>query len=382
MYIVCFITPSWLIIRTQISYFTGLAPTQAADGIMGESTGELHIKGVTAFFFFLFFLMATQDIAVDGWALTMLSKKNRGRGPLCNTIGQNIGSFFAYAGFLALNDPESSEKIWRPLLRLKPKPGVGLVSLGGFIRSMGIWILGVTFIIAIFKREVNPTQNAKDVDDVEDEDDDAPELDASEIGLRETYHRLLAVCKLPSVQSLIMILLTFRFPTSLSDYVKNLKSVDFGLSKQTIAFLSPTIILPLGIIVPIVANKIWHGHPLKQFIFAYKYRVTLIPLIDVLMLHVVRIVKDNHEGHDLKVLYWVLLIASTALGTIASTLQFSAAMTFFASRVGKWSERLKEMMIIPILFVLMNLPLILFAFYLIFRPSYWRNIHDTIEHNH
>ena len=64
---------------------------QAASGAMSSSeSGAMNVRGVTAFFFLLYFLMATQDIAVDGWALTMLSKKNRGRGPVCNSIGVRI----------------------------------------------------------------------------------------------------------------------------------------------------------------------------------------------------------------------------------------------------------------------------------------------------
>jgi len=50
-------------------------------GLMGEETigesgekGEVCIISLTVLFFFLNFLAATQDIAVDGWALNMLSK--------------------------------------------------------------------------------------------------------------------------------------------------------------------------------------------------------------------------------------------------------------------------------------------------------------------
>ena len=80
-----------------------------------SSATTFDVKGVTAFFFALYFLMATQDVAVDGWALTMLSQKNRGKGPLYNSIGQNLGYFFSFVGFLALNDPETAENLWRPM---------------------------------------------------------------------------------------------------------------------------------------------------------------------------------------------------------------------------------------------------------------------------
>jgi PAT family acetyl-CoA transporter-like MFS transporter 1 len=50
-----------------------------AGATVKTAAAGFDVKGITAFFFLLYFLMATQDIAVDGWALTMLSKKNRGR---------------------------------------------------------------------------------------------------------------------------------------------------------------------------------------------------------------------------------------------------------------------------------------------------------------
>jgi PAT family acetyl-CoA transporter-like MFS transporter 1 len=163
------------------------------------------------------------------------------------------------------------------------------------------------------------------------EDDDDAELDASEIGLKETYHRLWEVCKLPAVRWLFLVLLTNRFPTALSDKVKFLKAVEFGLSKQTTALLAPTIILPLGITVPIVAAKIFKGKPLAQFMTAYKLRVTLVPIFDVLMLLAV---KTLHANTDLtsNVLFWAAVVGSTALFSIVDSMQFNAQMVFFAHR--------------------------------------------------
>lgn len=325
---------------------------QAASGAMVSTSpdGTMNVRGVTAFFFLLYFLMATQDIAVDGWALTMLSKKNRGRGPVCNSIGQNIGYFLSFVGFLALNDADSSENIWRPLLRLPSRPDTGLVSLGGFVRFMGYFMLTTTFVVAFAKREVpapsattevykSTIPKSKEVllgsdrlrTAEDDDDDDDAELDASVLGLKETYHRLWAVCQLPSVKWLFVILLTYRLPTALSDNVKFLKAVEFGLSKSTTALLSPTVILPLGILVPIVATKVWHGHPLRQFMTAYQLRVSLVPLLDLAMLAVVK--QGHADAAQERLLFWLAVIGSTASQAIASSLQFNAQMTFFASRV-------------------------------------------------
>jgi PAT family acetyl-CoA transporter-like MFS transporter 1 len=178
------------------------------------------------------------------------------------------------------------------------------------------------------------------IQDDNDDDDNEVELDASEIGLKETYHRLWAVCKLPAVRWLFVVLLTNRFPTALSDKVKFLKAVEFGMSKQTTALLAPTIILPLGITVPIVAAKLFKGHPLRQFLTAYKLRVTLVPLLDVLMLLAIRSHHHHQQQHSAAatalsstLMFWSTVIASTALFSIVDSLQFNAQMVFFAHRV-------------------------------------------------
>lgn len=233
-----------------ISTTSTTTTTVLSSSLSSDPTAALHhlnmhmnVTGLTVFFFALYFLMATQDIAVDGWALTMLSKKNRGRGPVCNSIGQNIGYFCSFVGFLALNDAESCESLWRPLLRRPSRPGEGLISLGGFLRTMGYFMLATTTLLALFKRElksgINNSAHGKKVDGDQndrtvrteqwkkmeqhnDDDDDREihDLDASELGLKETYHRLWAVCQLPAVQWLFVVLLTYRLPTSLTDNVK------------------------------------------------------------------------------------------------------------------------------------------------------------------
>jgi PAT family acetyl-CoA transporter-like MFS transporter 1 len=335
---------SWLVpvqLIAGVSMICGCDFVETQLGLGSSSDGMLasafDVRGVTAFFFLLFFLMATQDIAVDGWALTMLSKRNRGRGPVCNSIGQNIGYFLSFVGFLALNDAESCNSLWRPLLGLKQDATKGLVSLGGFIRFMGYCMLVVTTLVALFKREAASVPKAYDhlpktaeamlsFDSGENDD----ELDASQLGLKETYHRLWEVCKLPSVRWLFLILLTYRLPTALSDNVKFLKAVEFGLSKSTTALLSPTLILPLGIMVPIIANKIWHDRPLRQFMLAYRYRVSLVPLLDIFLLTMLQHRQTSTHG---LMLFWSVLILSTAAQAVVSSLQFNAQMTFFAHRV-------------------------------------------------
>lgn len=73
---------------------------------LGDSGTEPNIQMLTVLFFSLNFLAATQDIAVDGWALTMLKKENVGHASTCNSVGQTTGYFLSYVVFMALESPE------------------------------------------------------------------------------------------------------------------------------------------------------------------------------------------------------------------------------------------------------------------------------------
>lgn len=59
-----------------------------------------NIVFLTICFTIFYFLAATQDIAVDAWALSLLSEKNKRWASTCNVIGQTLGIHFAYR-FLA-----------------------------------------------------------------------------------------------------------------------------------------------------------------------------------------------------------------------------------------------------------------------------------------
>ena len=135
---------------------------------------------LTGFFFFLYILMATQDITVDGWALTMLSRANVGYASSCNAIGQVLGVFLANQGFIALSD-----LVWCKRYLGMDAP---LIDLPGFMRFWGILFVVLTVIIAISKREI-PVDN-------EDEPD----------GLYATYMQVIGVFKLKPVQLLCLIL--------------------------------------------------------------------------------------------------------------------------------------------------------------------------------
>lgn len=164
----------------------------------GKPTTSPSITELTGFFFFLYFLMATQDIAVDGWALTMLSRDSVGYASICNTIGQVLGIFIANQGFIALSDSRWCHRY------LGYNDG-GLVTLPGFMKFWGFVFIIVTAIITIFKKE-----EATDSSDHPD-------------SLMDTCRQIIAIFRLPPVQSIAVILLTCRMCVAPADAIFSFK---------------------------------------------------------------------------------------------------------------------------------------------------------------
>lgn len=91
---------SWLIPVQLICGLLMIGAAGVINGWVGDDKDVPNVTMLTFYFLTLYLLMATQDIAVDGWALTMLSKAHVGYGSTCNTIGQALGYFLAHVGFL------------------------------------------------------------------------------------------------------------------------------------------------------------------------------------------------------------------------------------------------------------------------------------------
>ena len=149
-----------------------------------------EVLTLTFLFFCMSFLAATQDIVVDGWALTMLSRHNVGYASTCNTVGQTAGFFLGNVVFLALSSPDFSNKY----LRAEPAKD-GLVTFPGFLLFWGIVFLATTTLIWIFKSERSEAElhGEEQVD-----------------GVVDSYKLLWKIVKLPMVTRYIIILLTFK----------------------------------------------------------------------------------------------------------------------------------------------------------------------------
>jgi len=178
---------SWLIPVQLFTAVCMIGLSHTVEIFLGEEGSNFtgNVSGLTTIFTFICFCAATQDIAVDGWALTLLSRENVGLASSCNTIGQLTGIFISSVVFLTLNSPTFCNQY----IRSDPQDA-GIVSLGDFVKWWGWVFLIVTLLILIFKKEKSEPN--------------------SEEGIISTYKTLWSVCKLPGVQTIVFIMLTCR----------------------------------------------------------------------------------------------------------------------------------------------------------------------------
>lgn len=297
---------SWLIPTQYLIGFSMLLLSMHVSQWLGGDGQDPNVLVLTLLFFAINFLGATQDIAVDGWALTMLKPCNVGHASTCNSVGQTAGYFLGYVVFIALE----STSFCNTYLRSEPLDE-GIVTLSGFLYFWGIVFLVTTTIVAFFKHERHPSEE---------------QHDHHELNIRESYVLLWKIIKMRPVQILAGILLTVKIAFAAFDAVTSLKLIDAGVPKTKLAILVIPLV-PLQIILPLIISKYTTGKkPLNIYIGAYPYRLCLT-IVGVGVLWLARHIIVEHE---VPTYYYILLLVNYGLYQITLYSMFVAAMAFFA----------------------------------------------------
>jgi MFS transporter, PAT family, solute carrier family 33 (acetyl-CoA transportor), member 1 len=259
--------------------------------------GEHNLPNVpilTIIFFSLNFLAATQDIAVDGWALTMLKRENVGHASTCNSVGQTAGYFLGYVMFIALESKEFCNTYFRSV-----PEDEGLITLPGFLWFWGITFLFTTTLVAFFKRENEHSDNNHRYTTV-----DEPDLDIS-----DSYKQLFSIIKMKPILILSAILLTVKIAFAACDAVTSLKLIDDGVPKDKLALLAVPLV-PLQIILPLVISKYTAGkRPMEVYIKAIPYRLVLTIVIALITWFTPLMITNEH----VPTYYYVMLLVTYAL---------------------------------------------------------------------
>lgn len=308
-----------------------------------------NIQLLTFIFIMLNFLAATQDIAVDGWALTMLSRRNVGYASTCNTVGQTAGFFIGNVIFLALESSDFSNKYLRSKENQSP---LGVVTFEDFLYHNGVIFLVVTILVAIFKGEnssrsvvvedsdedpevtLRLTRRKKSDTGVSSEPEEESDTTVSkepvekDLNVKETYSILYKIMKLPSLRLFALVLLTIKIGFSAPDAVSGLKLVEAGVHKENLALLAVPMV-PLQIILPWAISRMTCGpRPLDILIKAYPYRL-LFGIVFPLVVYWTPSVKLD-DG-TFPYYYYAVLILIYALHQVTVYSIFVALMAFNAA---------------------------------------------------
>ncbi|XP_046391387.1 acetyl-coenzyme A transporter 1 [Ischnura elegans] len=272
-----------------------------------------NVPLLTFIFFCLNFLAATQDIAVDGWALTMLKRSNVGHASTCNSVGQTAGYFLGYVVFMALESAEFCNNY----LRSEPSPQ-GIVTLSSFLYFWGMVFIATTTLVGLTKRELNTSSSIDDGVEIRSEHPN--------IGVRQTYKLLWDIIHLPTIKSTMLILLTSKIGFSACDAVTSLKLMDAGVPKEELAMLAVPLV-PLQIVLPLIISKYTSGpRPMDLYLKAVPYRLAF----GLLAAFIVWITPSLIHNGSVPSYYYILLLASYSFHQVAVYSMFVAVMAFFA----------------------------------------------------
>ncbi|KAL3426920.1 hypothetical protein PVAG01_00429 [Phlyctema vagabunda] len=261
-----------------------------------SADGGSGIWNFTGWWFFLVFMCATQDIAVDGWALTLLTPGNISYASTAQTVGLTAGQFMSYTVFLAFNSPDFANKWFRssPLEE-------GVMTLGGYLTFWGWAYILVTLGLAVLKRE---------------------EKTKNEDGIYDVYKVMWGVMKLKNIQTIIIIHLIGKIGFQANDAVTNLKLIDKGFSQEDLA-LTVLIDFPFEIGLGYYAGK-WSTTytPMRLWCWGFVGRLIAAVIAQI------TVVMFPTNGVD--TWYLLVVIAEHIFSTFTSTVMFVAISAFHA----------------------------------------------------
>ncbi|KAJ7596762.1 acetyl-coenzyme A transporter 1-domain-containing protein [Mycena floridula] len=250
-----------------------------------------HVGELTAVFTSLVFISATQDIAVDGWALTLLSPENLSYASTCQTIGLNTGFFASFTVFLAFNSEDFAQK-W----------GVPHLTLSGYLKFWSMICYSVTVWLIFFKKE-----------------DKEPISDA-DLSVKAVYKVIWAICKLPHIQLLIVVHFFAKIGFAANEAASGLKMIEKGFKREELA-IAVLIDFPFQILGGWLAARWSRGdRPLRPWVWAFWPRL-FFGLIATLIVY-------YFPTPPISTGFFTFLVVHTVLSSFSATVQFVGISAF------------------------------------------------------
>ncbi|KAI1211919.1 MFS general substrate transporter [Annulohypoxylon truncatum] len=289
---------SWILPIQLMSGFGMLYLGSMIEDLMATTgkPGGPSVWSFTGWWFFLVFMCATQDIAVDGWALTLLTPGNVSYASTAQTVGLTAGQFLSYTVFLAFNSGDFANRYFRSVPSEE-----GIMSLGGYLTFWGWAYIAITIGLALFKKE---------------------EKTRNEDGIWDVYKIMWDVLKLRNIQTIIIVHLIAKIGFQANDGVTNLKLLEKGFGKENMA-LTVLIDFPFEIGLGYYAGK-WSQEYTPMRLWCWGFVGRLIAAVFA------QITVSIFPAGGVQSWYLLLVIAEHVFSTFTSTVMFVAISAFHA----------------------------------------------------
>lgn len=314
---------SWIIPVQLVSGITLLYLGFVIDKFMDAPSENLGT--ITFCFFMLIFLCATQDIAVDGWALTCLSPESLSFASTAQTVGMNCGYFLSFTVFLALSSPDFANKYLRKVPRTD-----GLFDLGGYLSFWG-WMYIIVTGVMLFIPEEPVHLRKRSFDHYSDsvyKNEDHHNRQESQTArywkeLKTVYVSMIKVLKLPNIHTLVVILLLAKLGFQVNEAATNLKLLEKGLSKEDLS-ITVLIDFPFEMIFGFYAGRWSSGKtPLRPWLLGFAGR-----LFSAALAHLILFYFPKVENGQIPYKLFLIIIAQHLLNSFMSTIQFVSLCAF------------------------------------------------------
>ncbi|KAJ6519370.1 acetyl-coenzyme A transporter 1-domain-containing protein [Mycena sanguinolenta] len=250
-----------------------------------------HVPQLTFLFTSLVFFSATQDIAVDGWALTLLSHDSLSYASTCQTIGLNTGFFASFTVFLAFNSEAFTSK-W----------GVPHLTLGAYLKFWCVMSYAVSLWLLFFKREKKES------------------LSEADMSITAVYKQIWAICKLRHVQLLIIMHLFAKVGFAANEAATSLKMVEKGFLREDLA-IAVLIDFPFQIAGGwFAANWSRGDYPLRPWLVAFWPRIAFAIVATMIVYW--------FPQPPITMGFFVFLVLHTVVSSFTSTVQFVGISAF------------------------------------------------------
>ncbi|KAG1693510.1 Acetyl-coenzyme A transporter 1 [Nymphon striatum] len=324
---------SWIIPTQYAMALFMLVLSLTVTNLIGKDGNDVpNVAMLTLIFFMLKFFSATQDIALDAWTISILSKRYVGYSVFCEAIGDIIGKKLGTIVFFALESPH----FCNTFLRSVPSEH-GIVNFEGYLFFWGVFLtISTTLLLALNMDEQSIGKSIK------------------RLNVRETYQALKKIAKLESVQLYMSIGFTIQIGFAATDVLTNLKLIEGGLGKETLQFILFPVVF-VNLILPLFSSQALVGdNSLSTLRYAVLIKVILGIVIASFIWVIYPSLSSDSASMSIFVVIFVLLlfnqesnqeICQTSIDGyyVTATICFILGLIW----VYKMSDKVKQLHLLP-----------------------------------